>query len=161
MRIWVDADSCPRPVRETVLRASKRTGVEAFFVANRPVPGIREGGPVRAILVEAGPGAADDYLVARAEPGDLAVTRDVPLAARLIEKGIEVLDDRGNEFNESNIAEKLSVRNFMLELDRAGLTPERLRSHGPKELKSFADRFDAMLQAALKRRIREDRSPGV
>ena len=93
MRIYVDADSCPREAREMVLRFSSRLGIEAVFAANRLIPGIQknpgcQGTAVRMELCPPGEGAADDRIVALAKPGDLVLTRDLPLAERLVEAGI-------------------------------------------------------------------------
>lgn len=149
MRIWVDADSCPRPVRDAVVRAAIRTAVPATFVANRPVPGI--GGPgIGFELCPAGPDAADDRIVAGAGPGDLAVTRDIPLAARLVEKGILALNDRGDVYTAGNVRERLSVRDFMVGLAADGLVPDRIYGYGKKELKAFADAFDRVLTRLLR-----------
>ena len=86
MKILVDADSCPRPAREAVLRAALRRGIPAIFAANRPIPGI--GG--RGLTMEVcppGEGSADNRIAALARPGDLVLTRDIPLASRLVEAG--------------------------------------------------------------------------
>jgi uncharacterized protein YaiI (UPF0178 family) len=149
MRIYVDADSCPKPTREAILRAARRTGVEAVFLANRPIPGIE--GP--GILMEqcpSGEGAADDRMVEMAGPGDLGVTRDIPLAARLVEKAITVVDDRGRTYSRENIRERLSLRDFMVGLATSGMGPVRTDSYGKKELKAFADGFDRELSRLLK-----------
>lgn len=92
-----------------------------------------------------GEGAADDRIVALALPGDLAVTRDIALAERLVEKGIRVLDDRGRVYTGENIRERLSLRNFTVNLAEAGLGPERIPGYGRKELKSMADSLDRLL----------------
>jgi uncharacterized protein YaiI (UPF0178 family) len=150
--IFVDADSCPRLTREAVLRASARTGVRAVFAANRPVPGIAGGFAVME-LCPPGEGSADNRIAALARPGDLAVTRDIPLASRLVEAGVAVLDDRGGIYTGENIRERLSVRNFMVDLAGRGLAPERTANYGRRELKGFADSFDRLLS----RLMREER----
>jgi len=146
----VDADSCPRPVRETVIRRAKKTGIQTIFVANRPIPGVEDGAIVQAVLAPQTPGAADDYIVAHAQQGDVAITRDVPLAARLLEGAVHVIDDRGVAFSPNSIRERLSLRDFALDLDAAGLAAERIPSWGQKELKKFADGFDRIVTAVLK-----------
>jgi uncharacterized protein YaiI (UPF0178 family) len=149
MKIWVDADSCPRPVRDIVLRACARTGIEAVFVANKPVSGLADTN-ARFILCSAGADIADDVIVSEAEPGDLAVTRDIPLAARLVEAGILALNDRGTIYTAENVRERLSIRNFMMELNSQGISPDRMYGYGKKELKAFADGFDKVLAKLLK-----------
>lgn len=147
MKVLVDADSCPVLVRETVLRAALRTGVPAVFAANRPIPGL---GPAVMELCPPGEGAADDRITALAEPGDLALTRDVALAARLVEAGVAVMDDRGRLFTRENIGERLSLRNFMVDLAEKGLRASRLPGYGKRELKAFADSFDRILSRLIR-----------
>jgi uncharacterized protein YaiI (UPF0178 family) len=142
MKILVDADSCPAAARNLVLRAAARTGTQVFFAANRVIPGIKE---PEMLLCPAGEGAADDLLVALAEPGDLAVPRDIPLASRLLEKGAAVLDDRGRIYTVENIREKLSLRDFTVTLAENGYAFERSASYGKRELKTFAGSFDKLL----------------
>ncbi|MDR2313954.1 MAG: DUF188 domain-containing protein [Spirochaetaceae bacterium] len=151
MKILVDADSCPVPARELILRAAARTETTAVFAANRPIPGV--GGPwARMLTCPPGEGAADDRLVEIAESGDLAVTRDISLALRLLEAGAEVLDDRGRVFTPGAIREFLSLRNFTLGLVENGYDFERSPGYGKKELKTFAGSFDGLL-TKLRRRV--------
>jgi uncharacterized protein YaiI (UPF0178 family) len=142
LKIFVDADSCPRQTREVVLRAAERTGVQAVFAANRLIPGID------AALMELCPleeGAADNRIVALASSGDLVITRDIPLASRLVEAAIMVMDDRGRVYTRENIRERLSLRDFMVGLAENGLGKDRIASYGKRELKAFADSFDRVL----------------
>ena len=144
MRILVDADSCPRDARELVLRTAKKRNIEVIFAANRKIPGI-EGGNAKMEICPAGDNAADDRLAEIALPGDLAVSRDLALAKRLLEKGAAVIDDRGRAFTPDNINELLSIRNFTVALAENGLGTERTANYGKKELKSFADSMDRLL----------------
>jgi len=149
MKILVDADSCPAAARELVLRAAVRTNTLAVFAANRTIPGI-SGEYAQMLLCPAEEGAADDRLTALAQCGDLAVTRDIPLASRLLERGAAVLDDRGRIYTTENIREKLSLRNFTVSLAENGCAFERSAVYGKRELKAFAGSFDKLL-AKLKR----------
>jgi uncharacterized protein YaiI (UPF0178 family) len=155
MKIFVDADSCPRAARDIVLRAAQRTGVKAFFAANRAIPGIPGPGEssgestAEMLIFPPGDNSADNGIAALARPGDLAVTRDIPLASRLVEAGIAVLDDRGRIYTTENIRERLSLRNFTVGLAESGLDFERTANSGKKELKAFADSFDRLLAKLL------------
>jgi uncharacterized protein YaiI (UPF0178 family) len=97
------------------------------------------------LLCPPGEGTADDELVKLAGPGDLALTRDIPLARRLLEAGAEVLDDRGRIFTRDTIGEFLSLRNFTLNLAENGCDFERSPGYGKKELRAFAGSFDRLL----------------
>jgi uncharacterized protein YaiI (UPF0178 family) len=147
VKILVDADSCPKPARDLILKTAVRRRIRAIFAANHPISGIGGGGDGYALmeLCPVEEGAADDRIVALAEPGDLAVTRDIPLAARLVETGVLVIDDRGSLFTRENIRERLSLRDFKVGLAENGLETERIAVYGKKELKTFADSLDRVL----------------
>jgi uncharacterized protein YaiI (UPF0178 family) len=114
------------------------------FAANRSIPGVSGENTVMEIC-PAGENAADDRLVELAVPGDLAVSRDLALAKRLLEKNAVVIDDRGRLFTLDNINELLSLRDFTVALAENGLGTERTASYGKKELKAFADSLDRQL----------------
>ncbi|SUC60376.1 YaiI/YqxD family protein [Pseudomonas aeruginosa] len=82
MRIWIDADACPKAAKELVCKFALKRKLEVWMVAGQPQvkPPFA---CVRLVVVESGMDAADDYLVEQAEPGDLAICSDVPLADRL------------------------------------------------------------------------------
>jgi uncharacterized protein YaiI (UPF0178 family) len=143
MKILVDADSCPALVREVILKAAKRTGCSALFAANREIPGLW--GNAIMELCPNEDGAADNRLVELAGPGDIAITRDIPLARRLIEQAVTVLDDRGRVFTKENIGEYFSLRCFQLDIIEHGVELVRHANYNKKSLKSFADSFDKVL----------------
>lgn len=142
LRIWVDADSCPRPVREIIRRAAARTGVGVVFVANRDVPGVEVN---HLVLVGREEGAADAYIIEHSRGEDLVVTRDIPLAKELVDRGNTVLNDRGDVFSTENVGERLALRNFMYQLRASGFTSSTERSFGGREVRSFANSFDREL----------------
>ena len=142
MKILVDADSCPKPARDLVLRRAVKLGVRVIFAANRQIP---DASGAQMEICSAGENAADDRIVELSENGDVALTRDVPLAKRLVEKDINVLDDRGRIFTKNNINEFLSLRNFTVGLAENGMEIERTANYGKKELKTFADSLDRIL----------------
>ena len=157
MQILVDADSCPREAREMVLRFSARLCIKTIFAANRPIPGLPEipgipGNPgiVLMELCPSGEGAADNRIVELAGPGDLVLTRDLPLAERLVDAGVTVLDDRGRVFTKENIKERRSLRDFVVGLAENGLDTERTASYGRKELQTFANSLDRELTRLMK-----------
>ena len=97
-----------------------------------------------------GPDAADNYIVEHIGGNDIAVTRDIPLAARLAEKHICVINDRGILYTPDTVSERLSLRNFNLELCENGLMPERTGIYGKKELNKFANCLDREIQKKLR-----------
>jgi uncharacterized protein len=152
MRIWIDADAAPRDVKEIVFRAARRLEMETVLVANirlTPPPGNPF---VSAVRVEGGPDVADRYIADTAEPGDLAVTADIPLAASLVEKRVLVIDPRGEEYTRDNVGERLAVRDFMDGLRGAGVETGGARPYGPKDKQAFAGALDRLLSRALRQR---------
>jgi uncharacterized protein YaiI (UPF0178 family) len=126
------------------MKAAERTNSTAVFVANRVIPNL-QGNSVME-LCPAEDGAADDRIVGLAESGDLAITRDVGLAKRLVEKSIAVIDDRGRQFTKDNLGELYSIRCFHVGLAESGAQIIRTSIYGQKDLKAFAGSFDKMLR---------------
>lgn len=143
-KIWVDADACPGPIKDILHRAAERARIEVTLVANQwlRAPGSRF---IRAIQVQGGFDAADDAIVERAAPGDLVVTQDIPLAARVLANGADALHPRGTRFTPDNISERLSVRNFMEELRGAGVQTGGPASFDARDRQAFANQLDAWL----------------
>jgi len=148
MKIWIDADSCPRPVREIVERAAKRESIALVYTANRKIP-MEENELFSMIVTDSTDQSADLYIVENVSDDDLVITRDIPLADQLVEKNIVVLNDRGVLYTKENIKERLSVRNFMYELREYGGGVERHSAFGPKEKQAFANAFDRQLRKML------------
>ena len=144
MTLWVDADSCPRPIRDIICRAGKRLDAEVVFAANRAVVCPKEF-DVKMVVLPQEKDAADNYIAENVVAGDLVVTRDIPLAKRLVDLNLAVINDRGMLYTRENVAERLSVRNFMLELYKSGLKPESTQRFSAKDIKAFADTFDRTL----------------
>lgn len=154
MKIWVDADACPGPVKEIILRAAERLKVPAVFVANKAIS-LPRSELFSTVQVGKGLDVADAYVSAQAVRGDLAVTQDIPLASALVKKGVVVMDVRGEPFTEENIDERLSVRNFMQELREGGVMTGGPAGFGPQDKQRFAATFDR----ELSRLVREAKPP--
>ncbi|HHU36481.1 MAG TPA: DUF188 domain-containing protein [Treponema sp.] len=149
MTLWIDADSCPIQVREMICRAGKRLSIPINYVANREIP-RDEKYDVTMIIADTTPDAADDYIVENANIGDLVITRDIPFAKRLVDRSIAVINDRGCIYTTENISERLSMRNFMMELCSVGIIPEKTGQFGRKELNEFANALDTEITRILK-----------
>ncbi|NIP81760.1 MAG: YaiI/YqxD family protein [Gemmatimonadetes bacterium] len=150
MKIWIDGDAAPGDAKEIVFRAAQRLELETVLVANRPLGTPRHNAHVRSVAVPGGPDAADRYIAEHAGPGDLAITADIPLAAELVEKGLVVLDPRGDEYSRENVRERLSVRDFMASLRGAGVETGGAKPFGPRDRHAFAAALDRVLTAALR-----------
>ncbi len=117
IEIFVDADACP--VKDEVYQVASRHGVYVFIVANARMR-VPEGAGVEMVVVEDGPDAADDWIAERIRPSDVAVTADIPLAARCLEAGARVLGTNGEPFTEDSIGAALATRDLKAELREAG-----------------------------------------
>ena len=146
MRIWVDADACPGPLKEIVFRAAGRARMQVTLVANQwlRTPPSRF---IRAMQVQGGYDAADDAIAERATTGDLVVTQDIPLAARVLANGADAVDPRGERFTADTIAERLSMRNFMDELRGAGVQTGGPAAFNARDRQAFANQLDRWLAA--------------
>lgn len=149
MQIWIDADAAPRDMKEVVFRASTRLGIPTVLVANQLLAVPPRCPHVRSVQVPGGLDEADRYIVDNAAPGDLAITADIPLAAELVDKGVEVLDPRGERYDADNVRERLSVRDFMDGLRGAGVETGGPSAYGPREKRLFASALDRTLTALL------------
>lgn len=149
MTIWVDADSCPVRVRQIVCKASLRLSLSLVFVANRPIP-IIEHELITFVQTEEKEQSADNYIIATSRKGDLVITRDIPLAATLVELGVVVINDRGLLFTEDNVRERLSVRDFMYEVRSNGLMIDKMETFNKKDIQNFSNTFDRVLTKLLK-----------
>lgn len=149
--IWVDADAAPRDVKEIVFRAARRREIPAVLVANRRLATPAANAFVSAVWVRGGPDVADQHIVDHASAGDVAVTADIPLAAVLVEKGVIVLDPRGELYSEENVRERLSMRDFMDSLRGSGVETGGARPYGARDKQAFAATLDRVLTAARRR----------
>lgn len=151
MQLWIDADGCPGMVKEVVFRAAQKRGVDVTAVANRPIQAPRHP-RIHTVLVPHGLDVADDWLVRHAQEGDLVLTSDLPLAAELVAKGVTAISARGEIWTMENVRERLSIRDFTMEVRESGL----VQGSGPppydaRALRIFASAFDAWLSGALRR----------
>ena len=143
-KIWVDADACPRTVKDILFRAAKRLELEVTLVANQPVP-VPKSKFVNAIQVGSGFDVADNYIVQHANAGDLIITADIPLAAELVEKDCVVLNPRGELYSADNIRERLNMRDFMDTLRSSGVDTGGPPALNQTDSRNFANQLDGMV----------------
>jgi len=148
MEIWIDADACPRVVKDILFRTADRLEIVVTLVADRPLQ-VPSSTNIKTIAVPAGVDAADDEIVRLVQPGDLVITADVPLAAAVIEKGGLVIDHKGHFFNEENISEHLSMRNFIDELRTSGVETGGPKAYSKRDREAFARCLDVFLAKGI------------
>ena len=144
MTLYVDADAFPRPLRDILLRASKRLTIPITFVANRFIR-LPESDLITCIVAPEGPDQADDRIAELASAGDLVITADVPLADRVVTNGAHALDPRGMLYTPANIKERLATRDLMADLRDTGHLTGGPDAFGPKDVQSFADGLNRFL----------------
>lgn len=149
MRIWIDADACPGPVKEIVLRAATRLSIPVVFVSNHMLT-LPLSPLISQVVVPKGLDVADAHIVDSVAAGDLAVTQDIPLAALLVERGVVTLDPRGDVHTAETVGERLSMRDFMTDLREAGVMSGGPKPFGPKDRQRFASAFDRELSRLLR-----------
>lgn len=144
MRVWIDADACPKSAKELVIKFALKRQFEVALVAGQPQikPGLAL---VKLIVVPSGPDAADDYLVDHATAGELVICSDVPLADRLVKKGVAALDPRGKEFDAQNMGDRLAVRNLFTDLREQGQMSGGPAAYSERDKQSFANALDRIL----------------
>ena len=144
MQIWVDADACPKVIKEILFRAAERVQVSLTLVANRLLRTPRSL-YIKSVQVPLGFDVADERILEQVQPGDLVITADIPLAAAVIEKGASALNPRGELYTEDNVRERLSVRDFLDELRGAGVVTGGPSQISQSERKTFANELDRFL----------------
>lgn len=146
MHIWVDADACPKVVKDILFRAAERVRVPLVLVANHPIA-VPRSPHVRSVQVSGGFDVADNHIVQRMEAGDLVVTADIPLAAEVIAKGGHALNPRGELYTTENIRQRLNMRDFMEQMRSSGLVTGGPAVLNQRDRKAFADALDRLLTA--------------
>ena len=143
-QIFVDADACP--VKTEVERVATRHKIKALMVSNG---GLRPSANplIEHVIVPEGPDVADMWIAERAGPGDVVITGDIPLAAKVVEAGAKVLKHNGEALTERNVKEALAMRDLMADLRSA----DPFRQGGGKGFtKADRSRFLDALERALR-----------
>lgn len=150
MQIWVDADACPKVIKEILYRVAERAKVNVTLVANqallKPVSEY-----IKSVRVSSGFDVADNYIVQQVEKNDLVITSDIPLAAEVMEKGAHALNPRGELYSTETIKQKLVMRDLMDQLRGSGEVP----GGGPPPLnqrdrREFANQLDKFVAQRCK-----------
>ncbi|MCK5640210.1 MAG: YaiI/YqxD family protein [Gammaproteobacteria bacterium] len=144
MKIWVDADACPKVIKETLFRAAERTHTLTTLVANQamqtpPSPYIK------SRRVAQGFDVADDEIVRLCDEDDLVITSDIPLAADVIDKGGFALSPRGELFTKDNIRERLNMRDFLDSMRSSGIQTGGPAPLNQTDRRAFANQLDRFL----------------
>ena len=147
MNIWIDADACPKVIRDTLIRAAERTGIDCTFVANHAIP-LPQRQNIHRLQVQSGFDVADNEIVQRCESGDLIITADIPLAAEVLAKGAHALNPRGELYTKETIGARLNMRDFMDTLRSSGIQTGGPAGLSQTDRREFANQLDRFLAKA-------------
>ena len=175
-KLYIDADSLPKQHRKIILNRIVKENIESYFAADRELSDVLEAkalhtaqlrspfkdtldkqelrkikSSINMVVVSTGANSADDKLVEIAEAPGIAITHDIPLAARLLEKGISVIDDRGNEYTSDDIKERLSIRSVMADFREMGIFDDKSKRFDDRTINAFANSFDRLIDKYKKR----------
>ncbi|MEH6385396.1 MAG: YaiI/YqxD family protein [Colwellia sp.] len=144
MKIWVDADACPAVIKDILFRAADRAKIETILVANHflKMPPSKF---ISFVQVSSGFDVADNEIVKRCSAHDLVITADIPLAAEVVEKGCLALNPRGELYTESNIRQRLNMRDFMDTLRSGGIQTGGVPPISQGDRQAFANNLDKLL----------------
>ncbi len=142
--IWIDADACPKVIKEILYRAANRKSIPLVLVANQALQTPRSA-YISAVQVAGGFDVADNYIVQHAVAGDLIITADIPLAAELVAADCMVINPRGERYSESNIRERLNMRDFMDTLRSSGIDTGGPATLNQTDRRHFANQLDRCL----------------
>ncbi len=148
MEIYVDGDACP--VKQEVLKVAGRHGLRVHLVGNTWLR-AGEGPLVNRVVVAEGADAADDWIAERIAPGDIAVTADIPLASRCLERGARVLGPTGKPFTPESIGMALAMRDLKAHLRETG----EIKGYVPNFTKQDRSRFLSALEETIQALKRE------
>ena len=147
MQIWVDADACPKEIKELLFRAATRRKVKVTLVANQQLP-TPKSKFIDAIAVPTGIDIADKRILELTQASDLVITADIPLAADVVAKGAKALNPRGELYTDANIGERLAVRNMLDEMRASGEVSGGPSNFSPKDKQAFANQLDRWLTSS-------------
>ena len=147
--LYVDGDACP--VKDEVVRVAARYGLCVHMVGNEWLR-MADGPLVRRVVVAEGADAADDWIAAHIGPGDIAITADIPLAARCLAAGARAIGPTGRPFTEDGIGAALATRELMAQLRETGDVVGGNPPFGKKDRSRFLGALDAAIQAARRGR---------
>ena len=144
MKILVDADACPKPIKEILFRAADKRKLECILVANQTIY-CPPSDYIRTIRVSKGFDVADERIVELTEKGDLVITSDIPLANDAINKGAVVITPYGKKYTVANIGEALAMRDFFNCMRDIGKIESTTKSFSRKASRSFSALLDQWL----------------
>jgi uncharacterized protein YaiI (UPF0178 family) len=150
MNVWVDADACPKAIKQVLFKAAERLQISMTLVANQYIP-TPPSKVIKSLQVAQGFDVADNAIVDAVAQGDLVITADIPLAAEVVAKGATALNPRGTLYTKENVRDYLQRRNRAEELRATGMISGGPAALDKKDVQAFANALDRTLAQGLKR----------
>ena len=147
-KIWVDADACPKVIKEILYRVADRVPIMVILVANQPLE-VPQSPYIYTVQVPSGYDVADHYIVEKSNPGDLVVTADIPLAAELIGQGCMALNPRGELYDKEHMRHRLNIRDFFDSLRSSGIHTGGPSALSQSDRAAFANQLDRLLSQSI------------
>lgn len=144
VQIWVDADACPKVIKEILYRVAERSKTRVTLVANQALT-VPASAFIKTQRVAAGFDVADNAIVQQVNNGDLVITADIPLAAEVIDKGAHALNPRGEMYSSETIKQKLVMRDLMDELRGSGEISGGPAAMTQRDRREFANQLDRFI----------------
>ena len=147
VEVYVDADACP--VREEIIKVTSRHGLKTYLVCDggiRPHPSPL----IHLVVVDQNPDAADKWIIRHIGPNDIAVTSDIPFAAKCIEVGATVVSPTGEMFTNKNIGPVLGTRDLMTNLRETGEVTGGPRPFSNQDRSRFSNSLEKTVQNKLR-----------
>ena len=140
--LFIDADACP--VKNEVLKVADRYGLAVKIVSNGGMRPSRDP-MVDTIVVTAGADAADDWIVENCDAGDIIITADIPLAARILDREALALGPTGKQFTRETIGMALAMRDLKQHVREATQTQTRNRAFQTRDRSNFLQALDRLV----------------
>lgn len=144
MKVWIDGDSFPKPAMDVVLKLRRKESFELIVLADRDIPDVSSDGGVLRV-VSHGSGDVDEILVKETDVGDLVITRDFSLGIRLLEQGVQVMNDRGRVWDVRSLSRRIREAEIMSAARAGGIAKGGRRSYDSADKKSFADALNRII----------------
>lgn len=146
--IYVDADACP--VKDEIYRVAKRYELPVVVVANMHLS-VPKAKWLKLVVVSSGLDEADNWIAEQVTSDDIAITADIPLAARCLEAEAVVLDHKGGEFTEDRIGEALASREILAQLRESGVVTGGPAPFSDRDRSQFLQKLDQVIHKIRRR----------
>lgn len=145
MKLFIDGDAFPNLLKPITLKAIEKKSIETYVISNKKI-NVGKSSYITYVIVELGADEADNKIVELINENDLAITADIPLANKILEKNAHAIDHRGELYTQDNIKEYLAYRNLMQELRDAGELTKGPKPFDKKDAQKFANTLNSFIQ---------------